>query len=830
MLILQTLNFLVMNAKRCFFCLTLLFCGIFAVKGQTSGQAVTFWDADDRTFFNLLELESPGMEMVRKAIETGDYEKAASAYLSYRRNDSPARWKAMSSTDSLSAAMLAYADSIYAHFIRDDVNPRPYTSEAVYMGEDFDWLQNPRSSGDPSYSDEWTWAVVSRLKFLEPLISAYQTTSDEKYARKALWFLEDFLQKNPLSAYSGSKSTPKTWRTLEVAIRATSIANTYFALRDSPAFQPKNQLVISALAYHHATRLKEVLENHPERTGNWVTTECYGLYVLGALFPEFKDAESWRSVAINRYVKEIERVVPPDGLQAELSISYHYGVIATYHSVYDVAKLNDLPLPDGFVNKLMDMYRAPILMMDQTGDFVRTNDSNNRNIRRLSRRGIELERDRLLVWAISRGKAGTGPPTSTALEYAGFYAMRSGWNRDDLFLFFRGGPQGIGHAEQDMLQVVLKAWGKTLLFDPGKYTYDQSEWRRFSINTPSHNTIIVDGKWQYREKSVAGEFLPTGNPWITSALFDYVSATYDAGYVTNTYDPTKQYRPERWENDRDTSVAHTRSVIYLKPYYTLVFDELTGIGHHRYDAHFHIDAPSATMEKENQSVFSQRADSVQVALYPLDFTNLKTEIVQGQKDPLLGWMPVEQRPIPTVRYRKEQETPAYFATFLYPYNKEKPSFDARNIEVKDENIWAQYVKTSEEEAEIFLSKGRVERQLSFTSNLAGTVETKASGLMIRKPVNGKEGVVFVGGWGISSYKDQQTEITLSEPASINLINRLGFIEITNVGEKPVEVTFVHPFKKTVRVEPGTWMAVSRKGQREAKEPRLFTSFTQRIIK
>ena len=97
----------------------------------------------------------------------------------------------------------------------------------------------------------------------------------------------------------------------------------------------------------------------------------------------------------------------------------------------------------------------------------------------------------------------------------------------------------------------MKAWGKELLFDPGKYPYDQSEWRRFSINTPSHNTAIVDGKWQYREKVIPKKYYPVDNVFCTTPLFDYVSSSYTDGYVTNVYEPQKGYQPHDPKGNRN---------------------------------------------------------------------------------------------------------------------------------------------------------------------------------------------------------------------------------------------------------------------------------------
>jgi hypothetical protein len=90
--------------------------------------------------------------------------------------------------------------------------------------------------------------------------------------------------------------------------------------------------------------------------------------------------------------------------------------------------------------------------------------------------------------------------------------MRSGWEWNDMFLFFRAGPPGSGHEHQDKLEVTLRAWDNDLLIDPGTFTYDKSNFRRYFIGTASHDTIIVDGKWQHRPSNIPPVTEPASCP------------------------------------------------------------------------------------------------------------------------------------------------------------------------------------------------------------------------------------------------------------------------------------------------------------------------------
>lgn len=782
-------------------------------------ERTAFGLSQQQQLFEEINLDLAGLETVKSAVKAKDYRAAAAAYLHFRLKESKTQWPVRKEEDDalIKPINKAVLDSICNHYIYDNVTAHPYVPYAVDMGRDFDWTHNPLAPTDPNFSREWTWVVISRMKFLNQLSDGYYRLGEEKYGKKSLFFLRDFYQKASTDIKSKT-NRELLWRGLEVAIRSSTLANVYYNVKNMPSFTAEDQLLVSTLALQHGKRLMAILTADPTRTGNHVTTESYGLFVIGSLFPELKEAAAWRSEAIRRFKKEIDRVVPPDGLQAELSPSYHYGVVTPYHGFYNVAIKNNIELPADFLDRLKDMYRAPVLIMDQNGGLVPTNDSSPRDVRKLSKKGLELGDDPLLLWAASGGKRGSSPPTSTSLPYAGFYSMRSGWKPNDLFLFFRGGPEGIGHAEQDMLQVVLRAYGKTLLFDPGKYSYDQSDWRRFSINTPSHNTIIVDGKWQNREKKAPGNYVPTGNPWFTSPFFDFVSASYNAGYETNIYDPTKTYRPQKWKGDRDTTVTHHRKVIYIKPAMVLVIDELQASGKHVYDAHFHIDAPSAKLDNSTQSIVSQRSDSVQIALYPLQLKNLNTTIVQGQKEPLLGWMPVEQRPIPTARFRKVQEGDATFATLLYPFRGKQLEMQNKEIKVSGKSVLGYALSQEKINTEVFISRGSVQSQFSFKSSLIGKTNVSAAGMIITKMKD--QSSVKIAGWNISQFSGFSTAFTVSLPTVINFVERKGYLTIGNLGEQAVVVTFAAPYQKAVTLEAGEWKDVSSKGEKKIITPKV----------
>ncbi len=139
-------------------------------------------------------------------------------------------------------------------------------------------------------------------------------------------------------------------------------------------FHPSSQLLYLKLNYEHAQLLLHDLKPGT-RHGNWATTECGGLYIIGTLFPECTDAASWRQYAVDRLTSELDIIVPPDGFEAELTPTYHFVALDGFRRPLDMAKLNNLPIPDIFRTRILGMYRAAVLVMDQSGNDVPTNDS-----------------------------------------------------------------------------------------------------------------------------------------------------------------------------------------------------------------------------------------------------------------------------------------------------------------------------------------------------------------------------------------------------------------------------------------------------------------------
>jgi len=260
----------------------------------------------------------------------------------------------------------------------------------------------------------------------------------------------------------------------------------------------------------------------------------------------------------------------------------------------------------------------------------------------------------------SRGQAPAA--TSYAFPYTGHYVMRSSWDAKGVYALLDTGPYGLGHQHEDKLHLVLYAYGRQLLLDPGNYSYDRSPWRRYVLASAGHNTVLVDGEGQNRGRQRQTYVLPkpwdTPTPrgddalWLTSAEADVARGSYR----------------DRYGAKGDLDVVHTRHVVFVKPDYFVVTDALApaDTGEHEYTALFHLDAEAAEADAGTLAVRTQWPDQANLTVVPWRREGLAGAVVKGQEDPVQGWANGPWRPVPTAAFTWKAKGLTQAAWVLWP--------------------------------------------------------------------------------------------------------------------------------------------------------------------
>lgn len=628
-----------------------LFAILLAVAPAAAKQesAVTGPRLSDEQFFAMLDLARPELTAVKSAVAKADYPAAKLALAQYMRTRKTPRW-------TIDPAATG-SNKKFANKTVDNVLAHKLISLGIewQFGEKIDWKFNPTTQSDSKWprNNEWTWQL-NRHDAWASLAYAYRSTGDEKYSREFVEQLKGWVRDCPvpLKTANGAGST---WRTIEAGIRTDGVwFDVFYSFLRSKSFDDDTLVLMLKSFVEHAQYLAQC----PSRTGNWLIMESNGLYHVGALFPEFKDAEFWRKTGLERLYRELDAQVYPDGVQMELAPGYHGVTVGNFLGPVDLVALTGFEIPRDYLGKLQRMFDYYLYSMQPTRQMPPLNDSSAKDIRGWMRRAVEYFPQREdFRWAATDGREGK-PPSVMSYEfpYAGQLIMRSGWGPKDLWLCMDAGPFGMAHQHEDKLSIILTAYGAPLLVEGGVYTYDASEWRKYILSSRSHNLVMVDGLEQNRRVEPKETFVvskPLPHLWRSDANRDDAQASYEEG----------------WGPKAGRIVKHTRHVTFVKPAFFVVADELESLDGkpHEYETIFHFDAKEAAVDGlkvatkstgPNLTILGVGADDV--------------KIVAGQKEPVVqGWLPSHGeygavRPIPTALYHKKAAGKITQYYVLYP--------------------------------------------------------------------------------------------------------------------------------------------------------------------
>lgn len=598
----------------------------------------------DEQLFAALDLDRPDLQDVRRAVEAQDWLTAKQAFVRHLKTRERPIWHFDWRTSGTPAVRRpSYHNQTAENACRNLLTSCNFPHQ---FGEHIDWSINPT----PNKYSEWTWQL-SRHPFWAALGQAYRFTGDEKYAEAYVRQIRGWIIDNPLPK-SAANGVGSRWRTIESGIRtASSWPDAFFSCLNAKAFDDDSIIMVVKSFYEHALHLRDF-----PTSNNWLCMEMNGLYHIGTLFPEFRQAKEWRDYAAKRLYDEMDLQVYPDGAQRELAPGYHGVSLHNFLGTYRIAKLNDQPLPADYIPRLERMYQTYLNYCSPTGCMPALNDSGWGNVRKLLQQGHEFFPNRTdFLYIATQGRQGTLPTfTSNFMPYAGWYNLRSGWGPLDLFCNFEVGPFGAGHQHEDKLSFNLYAYGKRLLTEGGIYAYDTSEWRKYVLSARAHNVVRVDGLDQNRREG--GQYnnidQPLTNRFLTTPVFDFAEGRYDEGFGRG----------------RKLKVTHTRSILFVKPHYWLVLDVMTPPDDqpHSYESWFHLNTARADILPNLKAAISTDPTSANLLILPLNPAALDLRLISGQEKPeVQGW--IAQNTYKTIPVATPTFTAKAAGQLLVPY-------------------------------------------------------------------------------------------------------------------------------------------------------------------
>jgi hypothetical protein len=534
----------------------------------------------------------------------------------------------------------------------------------IEMPEKIDWHHNP------IHDRVWLFAL-NEFEWFRPVMIAYVLTNDEKYAKAYARLMTSFLDQVSMPKWKNERDP--VWRLIGAGLRmCESWADAFYVFLPSKTVSADLKIRILGSISDHAKFLSHFRSPH----WNHLIQETYGLLRVAAMFPEFKLADDWIKVGVERLNRALSKDVYPDGGYNEGSTFYHRYVVRLLQFIVDFAEDWEIELTGNIHSKLEKMYEFLLYTSRPDGTMPEMNDGfHTWKLRHLLHDpATKFARDDFEYFS-TNGISGQRPArVSTEFPYSGIYVMRSDWTEDAKYCILDGGLFGSAHGHEDKLNFEIYAYGSPFIIEAGTYTYVYNNWHKYFESSFSHNTIVVDGKGQLRLPQKSNWFsdphVKLANKWVSTKDFDYFESTYDDGYGN---------KKERVSHD----VSHTRRVLFIKPDYWILWDVLTGKGEHRFEQLFHFAPIQIEILADRKAILAQSKSNGNLLLHPLYSEGLSIQQFVGSENPIQGWVSPkygEKIPSPAIIYSRTQNAPAGFVQLLLPFQND---FKIESIEVSE---------------------------------------------------------------------------------------------------------------------------------------------------
>ncbi|MFQ5783923.1 MAG: alginate lyase family protein [Alphaproteobacteria bacterium] len=542
-----------------------------------------------------------------------------------------------------------------------------FNNETHHLPPPTDWLTNP------SRDLEWQ-ILLHKFYYAVGLGIAFRETRDLRYLNKWIaltssWIDEvepEFLAGRSL--LNGDKFAAVTGRRIQNWIYALY----YFVSDDGrpavPAEFHRRVLVSLHAQVNH-------LRDHLAEARNHRTLELYAIFLAAMAFPEMKGADEWLDFSLREIVANMHSDLLPDGVQCELSTHYHHLVLKNYLCVRRLAERNSIAVPpdmDAMMRKALDF---ALHVHKPDGSIPALSDGDVGSYRDLLDHGARIYGCPALRYVATKGEAGAPPPCrSKGFRDSGYYVLRSGWGTgaeaydDERYLIFDCGPLGAGtHGHFDLLSIEVAAYGRSLVVDPGRYTYShhgETDWRACFRGTAYHNTVLVDGMNQTAYAPGKKRYKISGpapdhelRAFASRPGFDYLHG------IARSY---------------EYDAVHERKILFVCPEYWIVADLLRANRTHRYDLLFHLSDDACDRVVTCLEAGTRSITAPHLVLAQPEESDVSVVVDDGFVSPRYG----KKLPAPVVRYSRHGRNAA-FHTVLYPYRDEPPE-----ISIREMAVWA----------------------------------------------------------------------------------------------------------------------------------------------
>jgi hypothetical protein len=536
-----------------------------------------------------------------------------------------------------------------------------FSLQEQYLGDPVEWNRD-HEFGQPSPmwfapSIDYRNAVQAgdakvvwepnRHQQLVVLARAYRATGEVRYASAVVEQVRSWIEQCPFPQ-------GMNWRSpLELAIRAISWTWAADLIHESRLVDGVFREQFLRSVHLH---LWEITRKYSQGSAanNHLIGEAAGVFIASSYFANLPDAARWKAESRAILLREIALQTNADGGNIELAIGYHLFVLQFFVLAGLVARASGDEMPSSYWSRVESMFDFLAGLLEGGAQLPMLNDADDGYVidagsgepdpmgfvgvgavlfDRGDLKALRPTPTEAAAWLLGADATrrfeelpapAPTPLSSRSFPESGLYLLQSGVGRERVSVVFDCAPLGFGsiaaHGHADALSVIVRAYGRDVLVDPGTYDYFRHpEWRRYFRTTIAHNTVTVDGRDQ---SEMEGPFL-----WGARARASCLQwrATASGGFVEGEHDGYLRL-PD--------PVRHRRRV-ELDGRRLLIRDELLARDRHEVAIPFHLAEGWEVVGRDGQALtLALGGDRVRLVFDQC----LRVEEFRGCEQPQAGWV------------------------------------------------------------------------------------------------------------------------------------------------------------------------------------------------
>jgi hypothetical protein len=434
----------------------------------------------------------------------------------------------------------------------------------------------------------------------------------QELCRSVTDYVLSWIRANPRDAPASDYS----WYDHSVAYRSDAITSLFPEVL-APVLTPAELGEVLGSLETHGQVLDGYVTGGAFRGHNHNLFHAMSLYNLALVFPELKNASTWRADARKRISELLPEMVDVDeGASLEQAAAYHFVALRLFAEADEYLDKHGDGLTDAERRILARMAEfgalllSPTMQLPAIGDTSFGTSAAFRTLVDVSRAGIGTEVERYIL---SHGAEGERPADAHFYPDAGYAILRptfspASWE-DDLQVVITTFARARPHGHDDVMNVIVNADGGPLLVDGGgPYLYGNDA-RQALVDARAHNSLVEVGSDATR-----------------GPVTDLVERDDEHhSVVAGTFDLTDATRIRRF-------------VILLKPALLLVVDQIDARPGttHEWELLYHLPPASTVVRSGTSGTVS--ASGAAMGYRVVSSSPAVARVVNGQSDPLLGWV------------------------------------------------------------------------------------------------------------------------------------------------------------------------------------------------